>query len=155
LPEQRRSHTRAGSAFTALILETFRFNGALLAAGDRMTAPLGLSSARWQVLGAIEQGPVSVAQIARMMGIARQGVQRIADSLAQEGIVAYAPNPQHARAKLVCLTPKGTGVAQELAKRQVRWANATAAAASSAEIDAALRTVRCLRLRVERERAAR
>jgi DNA-binding MarR family transcriptional regulator len=91
----RKSHTPAGRAFTALILETFRFNG------DELTAPLGLSSARWQVLGAIENGPLPVAQIARNMGVSRQGVQRIADSLEQEGIISYAANPNHERAKLV------------------------------------------------------
>ncbi|MDH3233798.1 MAG: MarR family transcriptional regulator, partial [Alphaproteobacteria bacterium] len=40
-------------AVTALILETFRLNGRLLAAGDRLVGDLGLTSARWQVLGAI------------------------------------------------------------------------------------------------------
>jgi len=68
------SRTKAGNAFTELILETFRFNGRLLAAGDRLTRPFKLSSARWQVLGAIEQKPLPVAQIAHNMGLARQSV---------------------------------------------------------------------------------
>ena len=151
----RKSHTPAGRTFTALILETFRFNGTLLAAGDELTAPLGLSSARWQVLGAIENGPLPVAQIARNMSVSRQGVQRIADSLEQEGIIAYAANPNHERAKLVCLTEKGIGAVKELAKRQVRWANRIAAVASREEIDAAVRTVKSLRSRLENERSAR
>jgi hypothetical protein len=37
-----------GNAFTELILEVFRLNGLLLEAGDRLTHPVGLSSARWQ-----------------------------------------------------------------------------------------------------------
>jgi len=67
------SRTKAGNAFTELILETFRFNGRLLAAGDRLTKPFK-PSARWQVLGAIEQKPLPVAQIAHNMGLARQSV---------------------------------------------------------------------------------
>ena len=38
------SHTKAGKAFTELILEIFQFNGRLLAAGDRLAKPLGLTS---------------------------------------------------------------------------------------------------------------
>ena len=37
-------HRKAGSNFTALVLEVFRFHGCLLAAGDRLTKPLHLSS---------------------------------------------------------------------------------------------------------------
>ena len=59
------AHTKAGAAFTALVLEVFRFNGRLLAAGDRLGEPLGLTSARWQVLGAVEEKPLPVAQIGR------------------------------------------------------------------------------------------
>jgi hypothetical protein len=44
-------HRKVGSSFTALVLEIFRFHRRLLAAGDRLTKPLHLSSARWQVLG--------------------------------------------------------------------------------------------------------
>jgi len=144
-------HTRAGRALTELILETFRFNGRLLAAGDRLTTPLGLSSARWQVLGAVEHGPLPVAQIARNMGVSRQGVQRIADSLEAEGIVDYTPNPNHERAKLVNLSERGLGLARELAKHQVLWANRIASVAGSDEIESALRLVRRLRLRLEAE----
>jgi hypothetical protein len=57
-------------AMTELILETFRLNGRLLAAGDALVADVGLTSARWQVLGAIALAPVPqpVAHIARNMG---------------------------------------------------------------------------------------
>jgi DNA-binding MarR family transcriptional regulator len=74
-------HKKAGKAFTELVLETFRFNGRLLLAGDRLAKPLELTSSRWQVLGAIEEKPLTVAQIARKMGLARQNVQRLADAL--------------------------------------------------------------------------
>ena len=43
-----RPHTPAGKALTDLILAVFRLHGLLLATGDRLTHPLGLSSARWQ-----------------------------------------------------------------------------------------------------------
>ena len=39
------------NVITDLILETFRLNGQLLAAGDALVSDVGLTSARWQVLG--------------------------------------------------------------------------------------------------------
>ena len=91
------------TAITELILETFRLNGRLLAAGDALVRDLGLTSARWQVLGAVAMSPVPlpVSHIARNMGLSRQGVQRVADELEARGIVRFAPNPHHRRARLV------------------------------------------------------
>ena len=57
------SRTPSAEAFTQLILETFRFNGQLLAAGDRLTKELNLSSALWQVLGAIDEAPLPVLKL--------------------------------------------------------------------------------------------
>jgi DNA-binding MarR family transcriptional regulator len=142
-------HTKAGKAFTELILETFRFNGRLLGAGDRLAKPLGLTSSRWQVLGAIEERPLPVSDIARKMGLARQNVQRHADLLEEEGFVGYAPNPDHQRAKLVCLTKKGRNGLRELAGRQALWANRIASSASANEIQTALALVMELRSRLE------
>ncbi len=142
------AHTKAGNAFTELILETFRFNGRLLAAGDRLTKPLGLTSSRWQVLGAIETQSLSVAQIARKMGLARQNVQRLADVLEKERIVEYAPNPDHKRAKLVCLTQRGRTATKKLGRLQEKWANEMASGVSAPEIRAALDVVRKLRSRL-------
>jgi DNA-binding MarR family transcriptional regulator len=148
-------HTKAGNAFTELILETFRFNGRLLTAGDRLTKPFKLSSARWQVLGAIVEKPLSVAQIARNMGVARQSVQRLADNLEKTGIVEYAPNPDHERAKLVRLNDEGYRVVKALIQSQIRWANEIASTASSGEIASALSLMRKLRLRLEADEGSR
>lgn len=149
------SYTKAGKAFTALILEAFRFNGRLLAAGERLTRPLNLSSVRWQVLGAIEQCPLPVAQIARNMGLARQSVQRLADSLAKQRVIEYAPNPNHKRAKLVCLTEKGRHVMKELGQFQISWANRIAAGTSSEDIETARGLIKKLRLRLEEARRSK
>ena len=146
------SHAQAGKAFTALILEIFRFNGRLLAAGDRLMKPLNLSSNRWQILGAVEQRPLSVAQIARNMGLARQSVQRVADSLGKERLIEYAPNPDHKRAKLVCLTENGRRITKELDRYQKRWAKRIGGGTSVEEIDAALDLIKKLRLRLEADR---
>jgi len=41
------------AAITQLTLTVFRLNGVLLHWGDKLVEPLGLTSARWQMLGAI------------------------------------------------------------------------------------------------------
>jgi len=118
----------ASEAVTDLILEVFRVNGDLLAAGDRITRPFGQTSARWQVLGALESKDQPVAGIARDMGLARQSVQRTSDLLAAEGLVEYAANPAHRRAKLVRLTPAGMELLSAISRQQVAWANELALA---------------------------
>ena len=114
-----------GDVVTELILETFRLNGQLLEAGDRLTVPLGLTSARWQVLGAIEtEGrPLTVAQIGRRMGLSRQAVQRIVNDLEPLGFVRLEDNPDHKRARLVALTPSCIETMRKLDGIQARWAS--------------------------------
>lgn len=117
------SHTASGAAFTELVLQVFHLNGLLLAAGDRLTRELGLTSARWQVMGALNADELTAAQIARNMGLKRQSVQRLVDVLAAEGIVSFKPNPHHRRAKLVRLTETGRDKYEQISQIQVQWSN--------------------------------
>src|SRR3974377_210520 len=95
MPQSSNKQSPAGEAATDLILNLFRVNNLLLTAGDRLVDGLGLTSARWQVLGAIAYAdrPQPVAWLARDMGANRQNVQRIINDLHREGLVAFAPNP--------------------------------------------------------------
>ena len=149
------TRTKGGDAITALILEAFRLNGGLLRAGDRIAGAYGQTSGRWQVLGALRNGPETVAGIARAMGLTRQSVQRTADLLAAEGIVEFVENPAHRRAKLVHLTSAGRETLAGISALQVTWANGLAAAlaADEAEIDAATEVLRQLRRELERQKA--
>jgi DNA-binding MarR family transcriptional regulator len=126
--EPRDGHTKAGAELTRVILATFRLNGTLLQAGDELIRDLGVSSARWQVLGALDLGPLPVAQIARDLGHKRQGVQPTVDRLEAQRLVEFRENPNHQRAKLVALTPKGRAVLDEIDARQESWVNALAEA---------------------------
>src|SRR5687768_12576510 len=69
-------HTEGGAELTQIVLAVFRLNGDFLAAADEIAAPAGLTAARWQVLGAVLDAPRTVPEIARLMGLSRQGVQR-------------------------------------------------------------------------------
>jgi DNA-binding MarR family transcriptional regulator len=59
--------------------------------------------------------------MARELGHARQSVQRVADVLEHEGLVAYRDNPDDRRARLVELTPAGSEVLTAIYRRQVEW----------------------------------
>ncbi len=106
---------------TDLVLSIFRLNGFLLRAGDRLTAGSGLTTARWQVLGAVLHEPLTVAAIARNMGLARQSVQRTADLLVEEGLCVYSPNPAHRRAKLLSSTEHGLNSVRRLGPSVSAW----------------------------------
>ena len=88
-------------------ITTFKLNGQFLAIAEELAGPAGLTAAWWQVLGAVLGEPLTVAGIAREMGITRQSVQRIADILADRGLARYLPNPAHRRAKLLTPTDEG------------------------------------------------
>ena len=139
------------AAITDLVLETFRFNGRLLAAGDALVADLGLTSARWQVLGAIALSavPLSVAQIARNMGLTRQAVQRLANEMQADGLVRFAPNPHHQRAKLVLLTPAGKTAFAAVMKRQSAWATELGRGLNAKPIETAAVILRTIRQRLD------
>jgi len=147
-----RRHTPAGAELTDLILEIFRVNGRLLAAGDRLIAGLNLTSGRWQVLGAIALAPAAepVARLARNMGLTRQGVQRIVNELRRQGLIELKPNPHHRRARLVALTEKGRKAFNAATGLQVPWANATSSGLKPRQIAAATRLLETLRRRLER-----
>ena len=93
----------------ALVLNVFLTNGRLVEAGNELVRPIGLTTAWWQVLGALGYAPVPlpVAHIARNMGLTRQAVQRVVELLAGRGFVRLEPNPHHQRARLVVLTSTG------------------------------------------------
>jgi|TARA_B100000519_G_scaffold198227_1_gene207260 DNA-binding MarR family transcriptional regulator len=146
-------HSELSEAATDLILEVFRFNGALLNSGDNLVRDLGLTSARWQVLGAIvlEERDLTVAQIARRMGLARQSVQRVVNDLVDSDLLMYSENPDHKRAKLVGLTHKGAETYRLADQRQIRWAKALTDGITIKDLKTSLSIIRCLEERCAEE----
>jgi DNA-binding MarR family transcriptional regulator len=143
--------TPAGEALSDLMLDLFRLNSLLLTAGDRLVAPLGLTSARWQILGAIATAEHAqpVAWLARNLGANRQNVQRIVNDLAGEGLVAFALNPHHKRAQLVVLTDKGQQAFDAAMRLQAPWINGLAEGVSVKDIQTVHRVIVVLRDKLE------
>jgi DNA-binding MarR family transcriptional regulator len=143
--------TAAGRALTDVILELFRLNNRLLSAGDRLVAKLGLTSARWQVLGTIiaAERAQPVSWLARDMGGNRQNVQRIVNDLAADGLVAFQTNPHHRRAQLVVLTEKGSEAFSSAMALQTPWINGLAEGLPTADIEAVREVISTVRQRLE------
>lgn len=116
--------TPAGDAFSRFAVQALRLAGVLGNAGDALSSSAGQTSARWRVLAAIEEEPATVAEVARLLALTRQSVQRVADALVADRLAAYVGNPRHRRAKLVQLTPAGREALQAIQAAQCDWANA-------------------------------
>ncbi|WP_375785291.1 MarR family winged helix-turn-helix transcriptional regulator [Bradyrhizobium sp. Pha-3] len=149
MPQTKR--TPAGEALSDLILDLFRLNSLLFTAGDRMVAGLGLTSARWQILGAIvtTERPQPVAWLARDLGAARQNVQRIVNDLQRDGLVTFETNPHHRRAQLVVLTEKGQQSFDAAMRLQLPWVNGLSDGLSMKDLESTSRVVSTLRGRLE------
>lgn len=153
---RRIKRTSAGTALTDLILDLFSLNNRMVAAGDRLVAGLGLTSARWQLLGGIVAAgrPQPVAWLARDLGAHRQNVQRIVNDLAKEGLVALATNPHHRRAPLVVLTEKGKSAYEAAMGLQAPWINKLSEGLRVEDIETTHNVLRALRKMLESSRGA-
>ena len=122
-----------------------------MTAGDRLVAPLGLTSARWQILGAIvsAERPQPVSWLARDLGANRQNVQRIINDLHKDGLVAFETNPHHRRAQLVVLTDKGKRAFEAAMDLQAPWVNDLADGFLVRDIGTVRRVVMALRKKLE------
>lgn len=148
---KRAKRTPEGDALSELVLDLFRLDSLLLTAGDRLVAPLGLTSARWQVLGAIvsAERPQPVAWLARDLGGNRQNVQRIINDLHGEGLVSFEVNPHHRRAQLVVLTELGQRAFEAAMELQAPWINDLSEGLSVKDIRTVHRVVAALRDKLE------
>jgi DNA-binding MarR family transcriptional regulator len=129
-----------------VVLATFRANGVFICAGDLLAAAEGLTSARWQVLGALELAgrQLTVPQIARRMGLTRQSVQATVNQLLREALVETDENPDHRRSPLIRLTELGNDKYAELDRRQISWINELAAGLNVPELSTTARVLQAL-----------
>jgi DNA-binding MarR family transcriptional regulator len=134
--------TEAGEVLTDAIIATFRLNGRLMDIAQRLAHAGDLTATEWRVLGGVLDEPHSVAEIGRLMGMTRQGVQRVADQLVDRGLAEYRPNPAHRRAKLLACTQAGYWAIRQIALVQRPWADEIAASIGATELQQTLTTIR-------------
>lgn len=111
---------------TEIMLEIFRLNARLLERGSQMVAPLGMTSARWQVLGALALSgeAMSCPQIAAAMGISRQGAQKQLNLALNDQLLTVYENQRNLRSPLYEITPAGQEAYSKAMGLQASWSKA-------------------------------
>jgi DNA-binding MarR family transcriptional regulator len=138
------SRTEAGAALMDMIVLTLQAGFKLRALGRRA----GFVSARGGVWGLLRSlklgGSQTVPELARARPVARQHIQKLADELAAEGLVAFAANPAHRRSHLVMLTPAGDRLYETLTRKLGHMADDLAAGMDAGKLAAAAETLAAL-----------
>ncbi len=135
-----------------LFISVFRLNGALLAAGDALTQAHGITSARWQVLGAlsINARAMTMPQIADYMGLTRQAVIKQVKLLVADGFIAAQHNAAHKRSDLWLLTPLGAAKYGEVMQAQRLLLQSWREGVSDEEVQLCTRILQTLSASVQR-----
>jgi DNA-binding MarR family transcriptional regulator len=117
-----------------IVADIYELAGRLRERGEAIAATVGQTQARWQVLSAASAEPHTVPQIARVLGVTRQNVQRIADLLVAEGSAEYWNNPNHRASPHLVLTKRGRTAFEQLMKAAGGFHGRLARKLSSSEV---------------------
>lgn len=132
---------------TDTVIQIFRTNGQLLHWGDGLTGQFDLTSARWQMLGALvfSDHPMTAPQMANSMGVTRQGALKQLNLLEAESLVAKHPNPMNKRSPLYQLTDEGKARYQQIQNGWHRHLENIEQAFSSTDLQTTLRVLEKLK----------
>jgi len=133
-------YSEAGAAVFALLQELDR--------ADDIWGHGDVSRGRLAVLRVLAtEGPQTISEVARSRHAARQGVQRLAAALLEQGWLSSEPNPRHRRAALLTLTPAGLAAYRALSLAEADRLNELARGLSAEDVRSAARVIEALRIR--------
>ena len=128
-----------------IIADIYELAGRLRDCGEAIAKTVGQTQARWQVMSAAaSERPHTVPQIARVLGVTRQNVQRIADLLVAEGAAEYCDNRDHRASPHLVLTRRGQVALDRLTKAAGGYHSRIARKLSAADVVALQRGLRRL-----------
>lgn len=138
--------SKALESYRLLIAEVYELAGLSRRTSDEMAREHGQTAARWHVMSVLDEESLSVAAVARRLGLAPQSVQRVVNDLKGLGCVSVRANPRDKRAPLVTLTASGRASLTALFESSEvdRLAMLERSALTPAELDEARRTIRAL-----------
>nr|WP_246550505.1 helix-turn-helix domain-containing protein [Photorhabdus caribbeanensis] len=112
---------------------------------------MGITSARWQILGAIAHAPhpLTAPQIAAAMGITRQGVQKQLNLGLSSGMVKTITNPRHERSPLYQLTELGWRTFDAAISLEAEWVGSLMQSSDPNELKVTLNTLMSLETALE------
>lgn len=130
-----------GEALTRVALTTFHLYGRLMSAAEDLAAEGGITASWWQVLGGVIDEPRTVPEVARQMGMTRQGVQRVADLLVERGLGEYLMNPAHRTSRLLACTEAGYWAIRRITLAQHPWADRVGSQVGARDLHSAAETM--------------
>lgn len=144
---------KVAGLITEIALLVFRANGSLVAWGDGFTKKWGLTSARWQMLGAISMagGKATAPQAAAIMGVSRQAAQKQLNLLLDAGLVGQSANPANRRSPFYSMSAKGGSLYREIVQEWEALAGDLASGLNSRDMVAARKILEQLTARIVRQ----
>ena len=138
---------RRNYEITWLIRRIFR--GMARVAGEALE-PLGISAAERAVLEFLfPDEALSVPEIANRYDVSRQHVQVTVNSLIEKRLVDRRPNPRHKRSGLLCLSPRGKRLFEDVRAQDAKLIEELFAELPAANLATTLKTLKELNLRLE------
>jgi DNA-binding MarR family transcriptional regulator len=80
----------------------------------------GLRPAFGFAINAVEQGATSTSELARVLGMTKQGAAKLVLNLSQQGYLSASPDPDDRRVQRLSLTDRGTSLLKRAAIIQER-----------------------------------
>jgi DNA-binding MarR family transcriptional regulator len=147
------NEVRPGALLIALVDEVGRLRGRFSSAFDPVRQECGCSDLEMMVLSAVAgaASPPIVPQIGRSLGHPRQVIQRIADDLERRGLIRFADNPDHKRARLLMPTETGKSLKIKADEDGLRISDKLASALDEARLAALVSGLRAVRAQIEAE----
>lgn len=97
-----------GQLLHDLFHEVFSLHQALSSVMDQVHEQAGMNTSQLKVIRAlIHLGPATVPDIASFLGVSRQFVQTVTNSLLASAFLEMRPNPRHKRSRLIVLNESG------------------------------------------------
>jgi DNA-binding MarR family transcriptional regulator len=138
------SRAKAEKQVPIIVAGIYELAGRLREHGEAIAATVGQTQARWQVLSAASGRPQTVPQIARVLGVTRQNVQRIADLLVAEDAAEYRDNPDHRASPHLILTKSGRTALERITQAAAGYHAALTQTLSASEVASLQRGLRRL-----------
>src|SRR6204780_3753862 len=132
------------SLVPVIVADIYELAGRFREYGEAIAQTVGQTQARWQVMSAASAEPHTVPQIARVLGVTRQNVQRIADLLVAEGAAEYRDNPDHRASPHLILTKSGRTALERITLAAAGYHAALAQRLSASEVASLRRGLRRL-----------
>ncbi|MFE6912068.1 MarR family winged helix-turn-helix transcriptional regulator [Streptomyces erythrochromogenes] len=106
--ERAKDEPPSGPLLYEVIRSLWPLHRTVVRAVERELAGTGMTAGQHAVMNELHRGgPRTVPQLARLLGLDRQPVQRLVNDATALGLAESTPNPEHRRSHLIRLTPAG------------------------------------------------